>query len=67
MLWLQLGSGDVLDPAQRVLAVSRNPALVEHDRVVAIGGGRDHPEREALLADVLAQLVEVHQSCERPR
>ena len=63
----QVGGRDVLDPAQRILAVSRNPALVKHDRPVAIGGGRDHPEREALLADVLAQLVEIHQPCKRPR
>ena len=62
----QVGGRDVFDPAQRVLAVSRNPALVKHDRPVAVGGGRDHPERHPLLADVLAQLVEVHQPRKRP-
>ena len=67
VFYRQVGGRDVLDPAQRVLAVSRNPALVKHDRPVAVGGARDHPEREALLADVLAQLVEIHQPCKRPR
>ena len=67
MFYAQAGGRDVLDPAQRVLAVSRNPALVKHDRAVAIGGGRDHPERQPLLADVLAQLLEVHQPRKRPR
>ena len=54
MLWPQLGGGDVLDPTQRVLAMSRNPAVMKHDRPVAISGGRDDPEHYLLLADVLA-------------
>ena len=61
------GGRDVLDPAQRILAVSRNPTLMKHDRPIAIGGSRDHPERQPLLADVLVQLVEVHQPRKRPR
>ena len=61
MLCAQFGRRDVLDPAQRVLAVSRDPALVKDDRSVAVGGGRDHPERQPLRADVLAEPVEVHQ------
>ena len=39
-------------------------ALMKHHRPVAISGGRDHPERHPLLADVLAQLIEVHQPCQ---
>ena len=67
MLCAQRGGRDVLDPAQRIVGVSRNPALVKDDRPVAVGGGRDDPEREPLLADVLGQLVEVDQPCKRLR
>ena len=65
MLCAEVGGRDVLDPAQRIVWVSRDPALVKDDRAVAVGGGRDHPERQPLRADVLAQLVEVHQPSER--
>ena len=58
MLCAQLGGRDVLDAAQRIVAVSRDPALVKDDRPVAVRGGRDHPERQPLRADVLVQLVE---------
>ena len=47
--------------------MSRDPALVKDDRAVAVRGGRDHSERQALLADVLAELVEVDQPAERLR
>ena len=64
MLGAQLRGCDVLDPAQRVVAVARNPALVKDDRPVAVGGGRDDPDRQPLLADVLAELVEIDQLVE---
>ena len=67
MLRAQVGGRDVLDPAQRIVWVSRDPALVKDDRPVAVGGGRDHPERHPLLADVLAQPVEVDQPSKRLR
>ena len=65
MLCAQLGGRDVLDAAQRIVAVSRDPALVKDDRPVAVGGSSDHPERHPLLADVLAEPVEVHQPSKR--
>ena len=65
MICVQLGGRDVLDPAQRVVAVSRRPALMKDDRPVAVSGGRDYPKRQLLLADVLAQLVKVHQPSKR--
>ena len=65
MLCAQLGGRDILDAAQRIVAVSRDPALVKDDRPVAVGGGSDHPERHPLLADVLAEPIEVHQPSKR--
>ena len=65
MLSTEVGSRDVLDPAQRIVWVSRDSALVKDDRAVAVRRGRDHPERQPLRTDVLGQLVEVHQPAER--
>ena len=65
MLCAEVGGRDVLDPAQRVVWVSRDPSVVKDDRRVAVSGGRDHPERHLLLADVLAKPVEVHQPSKR--
>ena len=67
MLRTEVGDSDVLDPAQRVVWVTRDPALVKDDRPVAVCGGRDDPERDPLLADVLVQLVEVDEPSERLR
>ena len=54
-------------PAQRVIVVSRDPGLVNDERLLALGGGGDHPKRHPLLADVVAEPVEVHQPSERRR
>ena len=64
MLWAQLGR-DVLDATQSIVAVSRDSIMVKDDEAVAMRRGSDHPDRHSLLADVLAQLVEIHDPSKR--